>query len=88
MNQDEFLTHVARDVAAELVLVTRSANAALDLHAHPFDATALVLRGELTLTVGGAARTYRAGDVFVLPAGCAHDERYGPAGVTYLVARG
>ncbi len=31
-------------------------------HSHPFDALALVLEGEITLSVEGSARTYRAGE--------------------------
>lgn len=88
MTQEEFLAHVAQDASTELVLVTRAANTALDLHAHPFDATALVLRGELTIAIDGVERLYRAGDIFVLAAGCAHSECDGAAGVSYLVARG
>ena len=87
MTQEEFLAMAAQDGASELVLVTREARAALDLHAHPFEATALVLRGALTIGVDGAERVYRAGQVFHLPAGCAHSEWYGERGVTYLVAR-
>ena len=56
-------------------------------HEHPFDARALILSGDITLTVDGAARTYQAGTVFELGAGCVHQERAGDAGVTYLVGR-
>ena len=48
---------------------------------------ALVLDGEITLTVSGDARTYRSGDVFTMAAGCAHAESVGPDGVRYLVGR-
>jgi quercetin dioxygenase-like cupin family protein len=47
----------------------------------------VVLDGEITLTVSGDARTYRAGDIFTMAAGCAHAESVGPAGVKYLVGR-
>ena len=56
-------------------------------HSHGFDVRALVLDGEITLTVNGGARTYRAGDVFTMEAGCAHAEAVGPEGVRYLVGR-
>jgi quercetin dioxygenase-like cupin family protein len=87
MTKDDFLILAAQDAATELVLVTRPAHAALDRHVHPFDAKALVLRGELTIVVDGVETLYRPGDVFHLPAGCAHSERYGGAGVIYLAAR-
>ncbi len=56
-------------------------------HAHPFDVRALVLNGEITLTVEGVEYAYREGDIFVLPAGHRHAEAVGPAGVDYLVGR-
>lgn len=56
-------------------------------HTHPFDVLALILEGEITLTISGTARTYRAGDEFSMEAGCAHIEDVGPQGVRYLVGR-
>jgi quercetin dioxygenase-like cupin family protein len=56
-------------------------------HSHPFDVLAMVLEGDITLTVAGNARTYRAGDEFSMKAGCPHTEDVGPAGVKYLVGR-
>lgn len=56
-------------------------------HSHPFDVLALVLEGDITLTIGGKARTYRAGEEFSMQAGCPHVEDIGPAGVRYLVGR-
>jgi quercetin dioxygenase-like cupin family protein len=56
-------------------------------HTHPFDVLALVLEGDLTLSIDGGARTYRAGEEFSMKAGCKHIEDVGPAGVKYLVGR-
>ena len=56
-------------------------------HAHPFDVRALVLNGDITLTVEGIDYAYRAGDIFVMPAGHLHAETVGPDGVEYLVGR-
>jgi quercetin dioxygenase-like cupin family protein len=56
-------------------------------HSHPFDVLALVLEGDITLTVEGEARTYRAGDEFSMKAGCPHAEDVGSSGVKYLVGR-
>lgn len=58
-----------------------------DSHSHPFDVRALMLSGELTLTWEGQTRTYRAGDVFTMAAGCAHVEQFGPEGASYVVGR-
>ena len=59
----------------------------VDTHAHPFAADALVVDGEMWLTVGTDTRHLRAGDTFVLAQGEPHAERYGPVGATYWVAR-
>jgi quercetin dioxygenase-like cupin family protein len=56
-------------------------------HSHPFDVLALVLDGDITLTVEGKARRYGPGDEFAMKAGCRHVEDVGPKGVRYLVGR-
>lgn len=56
-------------------------------HTHPFAAAALVVRGEMWLTVGAETRHLRPGQTFELEAGVAHSERYGAEGAAYWVAR-
>jgi len=56
-------------------------------HTHPFDVSALVVRGEVVLTCHGEGRALRAGQPFELPRDTQHDERYGPEGATFWVAR-
>lgn len=59
----------------------------LDDHSHPFAVKALVVRGEMWLTVGDQTRQLRAGDRFELDRAVPHSERYGSEGATYWVAR-
>jgi hypothetical protein len=59
----------------------------LELHTHPFAAKALVVGGEMWLTVGGNTQHLHAGDRFELDAEVPHAERYGSEGATYWVAR-
>ncbi len=59
----------------------------LDTHVHPFDASALVVQGEMWLRVGADTQHLLEGDTFELPRGTLHAERYGSAGATYWVAR-
>ena len=63
----------------------------LDTHSHPFDAKALVVSGELWLTVGSGAdkltRHINAGQRFELARNIDHDERYGAEGTTLWVGR-
>lgn len=71
----------------EVVARSWEPNTTSDTHSHPFRARALVVQGEMWLTVDGATRHLRPGDRFDLPAGKPHAERYGPEGTTYWVAR-
>ena len=56
-------------------------------HSHPFAAAALVVAGEMWLNQNGAVKHLMPGDTFSLAADEPHDERYGPDGATYWVAR-
>jgi mannose-6-phosphate isomerase-like protein (cupin superfamily) len=59
----------------------------LDTHTHDFAVSALVVQGEMWLTIGGQTQHLRPGDPFTLARGEPHAERYGPEGATYWVAR-
>ena len=59
----------------------------LPTHSHPFDASALVVQGTMWLTEGGHTRELGPGDRFEITRDVPHDERYGPEGATYWVAR-
>lgn len=56
-------------------------------HVHPFSVKALVVAGEMWLTVGEQTRHLLPGNTFELDHSASHAERYGPAGATYWVAR-
>ncbi|HUH92799.1 MAG TPA: AraC family ligand binding domain-containing protein [Casimicrobiaceae bacterium] len=58
-----------------------------DAHTHRFAVGALVVRGEMWLTVGDAVRHLRPGDEFTLDRGVVHSERDGSEGATYWAAR-
>ena len=57
------------------------------VHEHPFEARALVVAGEMWLTVGDATQHIPAGGTFHLSPYVSHSERYGSEGATYWVAR-
>ena len=86
MNKDVFENNLKRD-GYDVAPSTAPANKVTEPHAHDYDVRALVMTGELTLTTDGTTRTYRAGDVFDMPAGCMHSERHGPSGSEVLVGR-
>ncbi len=56
-------------------------------HVHPFDACALIVAGDFTITVDGQSRHYGVGDVLRLPAGTVHAESAGSQGVHYRAGR-
>jgi quercetin dioxygenase-like cupin family protein len=59
----------------------------LDTHTHPFSVKALVVRGEMWLTVAGHTQHLCTGAPFTLARDVPHAERYGSEGAAYWVAR-
>jgi mannose-6-phosphate isomerase-like protein (cupin superfamily) len=54
-------------------------------HAHAGLTAHIILDGEMTLTMDGKSRTFRAGDRCDVPAGAVHSAKMGPKGCRYLV---
>ena len=86
-NNEDFESALRRDGFDDVRRSQLPAGTIVAEHAHPFDVRALVLNGEITLTVEGVDYPYREGDIFVMPAGHRHAEAIGPDGVDYLVGR-
>ena len=59
----------------------------LETHVHTFAVKAIVVQGEMWLTVGDDVRPLRAADRFELAGDVPHAERYGAEGATVWVAR-
>jgi quercetin dioxygenase-like cupin family protein len=87
MEREAFIDSLKADGFAEPVLVERAPDTGLDDHAHPFEARALILDGQITIVTGDGARVYLPGDVFHLRRDEPHVESYGPQGVRYLSGR-
>lgn len=87
MTHEDFINNLLANGFNEPISVQREAGGFLDTHVHPFEAKALVLAGELSISTAGEDCRYQAGDIFHLAAELPHAERYGPEGVTYLVGR-
>jgi mannose-6-phosphate isomerase-like protein (cupin superfamily) len=54
-------------------------------HTHAAETAHIILEGEMSLTMAGESRTYRAGERCDVPAGAVHSARMGPAGCRYLI---
>jgi mannose-6-phosphate isomerase-like protein (cupin superfamily) len=72
---------------AEVLARSWEPNTVLPEHTHDFTARALVIQGEMWLTMNGTTQHLQPGDRFEVPRGTPHAERYGPQGATYWVAR-
>ena len=84
---DEFQTTMLAQGYDEVLVRDWEPGQVVGTHSHPFDAKALVVRGEMDLTADGRTQHIAAGGGFELARGVPHDERYGPEGATYWVAR-
>ena len=62
-------------------------HALANTHTHPFDASALVVRGGFALTVNGQTQQLVPGSTFDVPRNTPHSEQYGPEGATFWVGR-
>jgi mannose-6-phosphate isomerase-like protein (cupin superfamily) len=83
----EFKTQALAEGFDEVLERNWPADTVLDSHTHPFAAKALLVRGEMWLTIGDKTQHLQAGDCFELDQEVPHSERYGNAGATYWVAR-
>jgi len=54
-------------------------------HQHRAESAHIILHGEMSMTMDGQTKTYRAGDRCDLPAGTRHSARTGPQGCRYLI---
>jgi len=87
MDFDAFADSMKKQGFDEVVERAWKPHTTVDEHTHPFDAKALVVLGEMWLTVDGRTEHLLPGGTFELPAHVSHSERYGPEGATYWAAR-
>jgi len=86
MNQSEFEAELRRQGYQVFYGGLQAGTVSPD-HAHDWDARVMVIGGEITLTRGGKAETFRSGDSCAVAAGEVHAERVGPQGVAYIAGR-
>jgi len=87
MQEEQFINALKAQGFEAPVLVERDAFGELDSHAHPFEAKALILEGEIRIRTAEGERTYLAGEIFHLQPDEPHSESFGPQGVRYLSGR-
>lgn len=57
-------------------------NAEVPAHQHPEEQVTIVVRGEITMTIGGETRLYKVGDSCLIPSDVAHGVVAGAEGAT------
>jgi quercetin dioxygenase-like cupin family protein len=87
MTQQAFEAALKAENYGEIVNISKAVGYQMGEHTHAFDAYALILSGDITLTVNGVSTTYQAGDTFQLAANTMHQESTIPHGVNYVVGR-
>ncbi|MGK3144361.1 cupin domain-containing protein [Pantoea sp. C2G6] len=87
MTEHEFRKLLAEQGFAEPVLVERAPATQLDNHLHPFEALALIISGDMTISTEQGDTTYHPGETFHLQANELHREVFGAQGVRYLAGR-
>ena len=84
----EFRDHMLAAGYDEVLVRPWALGVVVHTHTHPFEANALVVAGEMWLSVSGApVQHLLPGDRFHLQPDVPHEERYGAEGATYWVAR-
>ena len=86
MNQSEFEADLRREGYQVFYGGLQAGTVNAD-HSHDWDARVIVIGGEITLTRGGKAETFRAGDSCAVTAVEVHAEHVGPQGVAYIAGR-
>lgn len=87
MTPEVFLEKLVKEDFPSPVLVDRAIGKFLDSHSHPYEVHALVIEGQIDITINGIKTAYLAGDAFHLPPNQMHTENYGAKGVKYLASR-
>jgi mannose-6-phosphate isomerase-like protein (cupin superfamily) len=84
---EDFATQARAEGFDEVLERVWPAQTVLETHTHAFAVRALLVEGEMWLTLGGETRHLVPGDEFAVEHGVPHAERYGDAGARYWVAR-
>lgn len=53
-------------------LVDVPANSVIPLHSHPHEQAGILLKGQLTFTIGDETRVLQEGDMWIIPGGVEH----------------
>jgi quercetin dioxygenase-like cupin family protein len=83
----EFEARAKADGFDEVMVREWAPDQVVPAHEHAFAAKAVVVQGEMWLTIGDATQHIPSGNGFELAPHVLHSERYGSEGAIYWVAR-
>jgi mannose-6-phosphate isomerase-like protein (cupin superfamily) len=79
MNEKELTAQLQREGFSHTYVWEDGPNVRCPDHAHATETGHIILRGEMTLVIGGKSKTYRVDERYDVPAGAAHAANMGPA---------
>jgi quercetin dioxygenase-like cupin family protein len=85
MQERELLSQLRREGFSHTYVWEDRPNTRYPDHTHRAETAHIILGGELTLTMNGASKTYRAGERCDVPANTVHSALMGPHGCRYLI---
>jgi len=85
MDEKELVKQLEREGFGRTFVWEDAAGAFYPEHTHAAETAHVILRGEMTLTMDGVAKTYREGGRCDVPAGARHTAKMGAHGCRYLV---
>ena len=78
---------VARAVHGEritMAVIDLDPNVAVHVHQHENEQLGFVIKGSITITIGGEARELRTGETYAIPPQVPHSAETGPEGATVI----
>lgn len=85
MNEKELTAQLVSEGFSHTYIWEDVPHARYPNHTHKVETAHIILNGEMTLTMDGVTRTYRAGERCDVPANAAHSACMGPKGCRYLI---
>jgi len=85
MDEEKVAAQLQREGFANTYVWEDRPNAHYPDHIHLQETAHIILAGEMTLTLAGQSKTYRAGERCDVPPGAIHSARIGHQGCRYLI---
>ena len=85
MHERELISQLQREGFSHTYVWEDGPNTRYPDHTHRTETAHIILTGELTLSLNGASKTYRAVERCDVPANAVHSALMGPHGCRYLI---